>query len=277
MSFDEMALFDTPDLGPKRAGNGSNMASGIQICALNVNSPSASRAEALSEWLLATDSNVLVLTEMQPSAGGRLILSRLESEGFTTTCTPGWKSSKYFSCIATIGASVSPISPAAFDPRVSAVDVVVGGISASIIGVYGVTNGMTPESSSQREDFQRAVLEYLRVIKRTAVCVVGDLNVVEPGHRPHLPAFEEHDYAFYRGLRESGLRDAYRQASPLGEDHSWFSPRLGSQRLDHCLVNDRVGEVRECRYDHSTRSAGLSDHAAMLTSIGLASAEPPAT
>ena len=53
------------------------------------------RAQRIVNWLLATKSNTLVLTEMQPSEGGRHILACLQAEGFTTTCTPGWKDIRY--------------------------------------------------------------------------------------------------------------------------------------------------------------------------------------
>lgn len=93
--------------------------------------------------------------------------------------------------------------------------------------------------------------------------------MVEPNHRPHLPAYEDHDYAFYTGLLALGLRDAYRELNPSGGDHSWISPRFGSQRLDHSLISAAAGEIRTCAYDHTTRGDGLSDHSALLTTIGL--------
>jgi exonuclease III len=176
----------------------------LRLCALNVNSPNSNRAQRIVDWLLATKSNILVLTEMQPSEGGRHILACLQAERFTTTYTPGWTDSRY-----------------------------------------------------------------LAAISHPALCVVGDLNVVEPNHQPRLPAFEEHDYAFYTGLLTLGLRDAYRELNPTGGDHSWINPRFGSQRLDHTLVSVAAGEIRTCAYDHTTRADKLSDHAALLTTIGL--------
>jgi exodeoxyribonuclease-3 len=127
---------------------------------------------------------------------------------------------------------------------------------------------MSAESSLRRRDFQRRVLDYLTEINHPALCVMGDLNVVEPDHRPHLPAFEDHDYAFYRSLLGLGLRDAYRELNPSGGDHSWISTRFGSQRLDHALIGAKAGRVRTCAYDHATRSEDLTDHAALLTTIG---------
>ena len=101
------------------------------------------------------------------------------------------------------------------------------------------------------------------------MCVTGDLNVVEPDHTPHIPAFEDHDYAFYTGLLALGVRDAFRELNPNGSEHSWFNPRFGSQRLDHSMVSPGAGELRACSFDHSTRAGDLSDHAALITTIGL--------
>lgn len=248
----------------------------LRLCGLNVNSPSAGRAQRIVNWLLATKSNTLVLTEMQPSEGGRHILACLQAEGFTITCTPGWKDTRYLAAVATRGVEAAPVQPAGFDPRIAAVDLTVNDTTVRLVGVYGPTNGMSAESSHRRREFQRRLLDYLTEINHPALCVVGDLNVVEPDHRPRLPAFEDHDYAFYTDLLGLGLRDAYRELNPEGGDHSWINPRFGSQRLDHTLVSAEAGEIRSCAYDHTTRSDDLSDHAALLTTLGLRPA-PAAT
>ncbi|MGH4015771.1 MAG: endonuclease/exonuclease/phosphatase family protein [Pseudonocardiaceae bacterium] len=241
----------------------------LRVCALNVNSPNPRRAQRIVNWLLATKSNTLVLTEMQPSEGGRHILACLQAEGFTTTCTPGWKNTRYFTAVATQGIEATPVQPAGFDPRIAALDLTTDDTTVRLVGIYGPTNGMTAESSHRRREFQRRLLDYLAEINRAALCVAGDLNVVEPDHRLHLPAFEDHDYAFYTSLLALGLRDAYRELNPSGGDHSWINPRFGSQRLDHSLVSIGAGKIRACAYDHTTRSDDISDHAALLTTIGL--------
>jgi exodeoxyribonuclease-3 len=241
----------------------------LRVCALNVNSPNPSRAQRIVNWLLATKSNTLVLTEMQPSEGGRHMLAALDAEGFTTTCPPGWKDTRYFAAVAARGVKATPVQPAGFDPRITAVDLATDTTTLRLVGLYGPTNGMTAESSHRRREFQSRFLDYLAEINNSTLCVVGDLNVVEPNHRPHLPAFEDHDYAFYTDLLALGLRDAYRELNPTGGDHSWLNPRFGNQRLDHSLVSTDAGEIRACAYDHTTRSDELSDHAALLTTIGL--------
>lgn len=260
-------LFGATSTGDETADN--SPVDELRVCALNVNSPNPSRAQRIVNWLLATKSNTFVLTEMQPSEGGRHLLACLQAEGFTTTCPPGWNDTRYFAAVATRGVDVTPVRPAGFDPRITAVDLATDDTTVRLVGIYGPTNGMTTDSSHRRSEFQHRLLDYLAQINRPALYIAGDLNVVEPGHRPHLPAFEDHDYAFYTGLLTLGLRDAYRKLNPSGGDHSWTNPRFGSQRLDHSLVSAGAGEIRACAYDHTTRSGDLSDHSALLTTIGL--------
>jgi len=247
----------------------------LRVCALNVNSPSAARAQHTAEWLLASRSNVLVLTEMQPTDGGRHILACLQAEGFTTTCAPGWTTARYLTAIATRGVDTVAVHPSGFDPRIVAVDISANvGTTVRLVGLYGPTNGMTDDSSRQRSEFQTRFLDYLATIATDALCVTGDLNVVEPGHQPHLPAFRDHDYVFYTSLLTHGLRDAFRELNPSGGEHSWLNPRFGSQRLDHSLVSIAAGELRACVLDHSPRTHDISDHAALVTTIGLRAAAP---
>lgn len=287
MSDDAMQgmLFGTVDTDADDHAGTDPGTTEIRVCALNVNSPNLQRAQRLADWLLKTRSNTLVLTEMQPSDGGRLIMSVLEAEGFTITCGSGWQESRYLTIIASRGFTVASVQPPAFDPRIIAVDLTASttqttqddaaqnashgqaGRTVRVIGVYGPTNGMTEESSQRRRDFQQRIIGYLTSISHPNMIVAGDLNVVEPGHRPHLPAFADHDYAFYTGLVDLGLTDAYRALQPTATDHSWISDRFGSQRLDHTLISASTGQITTCNYDHQPRTQQMSDHAALITTI----------
>jgi exodeoxyribonuclease-3 len=223
-----------PSTSNRDAGTGGQ----LQLCALNSGSPGPARAQQLIDWLLTTGANTLVLTEMQPTGGGKLIMSGLAAEGFTTHAGLGWKDSRYFTLAATRGFTSTGVQPDAFDPRIIAVDLASGDATVRLVGVYGPANGMSADSSVRRRLFQARLLQYLKDIGNERVCLTGDLNVVEPGHVPHLASFEDHDYSFYTGLLGLGLADAYRALNPSG-GHSW--PRL-------------------------------TDHAALLTTVQLAAA-----
>jgi exodeoxyribonuclease-3 len=245
----------------------------LRLCSLNVNSPNPARAQRLVGWLLDSGCNVLVLTEMQATAGAEVVRASLDAQGYQVTCTAGWRQNRFHTLVATKGFEVAPVEPGGFDPRVVAVDLTSAAGTVCLVGVYGPTNGMTPDSSQRRRTFQQQLLTYLTEIRRPRLCLTGDLNVVEPDHRPPLPAFEEHDYAFYRGLLQLGLRDAYRTCHPDGAEHSWFSPRYGSQRLDHALIG-AAAALRTCTYDHSPRHQNLSDHAALQVVVDLPTPSP---
>ena len=260
-------LFGAISTGPGNAADAGHAQGELRICALNVHSAGPGRAQPLLEWTLATGCNVLILSEVKPGDGGRLMLTGLEAEGFHVTCTAGWQASRHMAMVATRAPDASPVDPAPFDPRVVAVDLVAGDQPVRVVGVYAPTNGMTTDSSLRRRAFQDQFVDYLAAMRHPALCVAGDLNVIEPGHRPPLPGFEEHDYAFYTRLTGLGLRDAYRSHNPDGSDHSWFSPQFGSQRLDHAMISPAVGTIRQCRYDQAPRSQKLTDHAALFLTV----------
>lgn len=234
----------------------------LHLCTLNINSPSPARAQRLVDWLADTKCNALVLTEVQAGPACDLIRTTLDAHGYRLHATPGWRDQRFHTIVAAKGFHLDAVQPSGFDPRITAVDLTSVGGTIRLVGVYAPTNGMTPDSSHRRHQFQQQFTAYLADILHPRLCVTGDLNVVEPDHQPHLPNFEDHDYDFYRRLIDLGLRDAYRSCHPDGTDHSWISPRYGSQRLDHALTTD-TSAVTSCAYDHAPRLQEITDHSAL--------------
>jgi exonuclease III len=105
--------------------------------------------------------------------------------------------------------------------------------------------------------------------------LIGDLNIVEPNHRPRYGHFLAWEYAFYDGLLRSGWSDAYRLRHPDAMDHSWVGPHDDGYRFDHGLVTgDLRARVARCDYIHETRELGLSDHSAMTLALDGIATEP---
>ncbi|MFT4043841.1 MAG: endonuclease/exonuclease/phosphatase family protein [Gordonia sp. (in: high G+C Gram-positive bacteria)] len=238
----------------------------IRVCALNVQSTGESRAQRLADWLLSTRSQIVVLSELQSNAGADLLLSCLDAEGYEVTYPPARRAAKYFVAVATKGFTSSTFeTPPELGPRVVAVRIQLPGETLAITGIYAPTNGMTHDSSLQRQRFQKESLSWLAQAATIGpLLVAGDLNVLEPGHSPHIEGFNEHDYNFYSGITALGLDDAFRVINPDKIEHSWISERYGSQRLDHAFITRRAFKVTGSWYDHQTRAEGLSDHAAMF-------------
>jgi len=75
--------------------------------------------------------------------------------------------------------------------------------------------------------------------------------------------------AVVRGLQARGYRDAFRTLHGYAErEPTWEWPRTGGGwRLDHLIVSAAV-EVTACHYAHDWRRAGLSDHSALIATLG---------
>jgi endonuclease/exonuclease/phosphatase family metal-dependent hydrolase len=122
------------------------------------------------------------------------------------------------------------------------------------------------------------------------VVLLGDLNTPRREHpdgtvmtfarerdgtlRVGGPDGERHDAAeagvTEQGLRSLGFCDAYRAVRGWeARDRSWTYPNGGGYRLDHLLVRgaDRIGAAA---YVHELRTAGLSDHSALVAEVAFA-------
>ena len=67
-------------------------------------------------------------------------------------------------------------------------------------------------------------------------------------------------------LTGTGLRDAFRTAHGYStSEFSWWVKRKGlevGRRFDHAFCSGHL-QVQSCRYIHTVRAEGLSDHSAL--------------
>jgi exonuclease III len=80
------------------------------------------------------------------------------------------------------------------------------------------------------------------------------------------------ELALICGLERYGYRDAFRLLHPDATDEiSWEWARWGGgYRLDHLIVSEELA-VEDCRYAHTWRDEGLSDHSALVAKLTLRS------
>jgi endonuclease/exonuclease/phosphatase family metal-dependent hydrolase len=78
------------------------------------------------------------------------------------------------------------------------------------------------------------------------------------------------ELALIKGLGPYGFRDAFRELHGYeSREPSWVWQRWGGgYRLDHLIVSREIA-VRDVRYLHDWRDAGLSDHSPLLAHLGL--------
>jgi len=127
----------------------------------------------------------------------------------------------------------------------------------------------------RKQRFISAVTHALAARGSRRAVLVGDLNILEPAHRPRRHEFLDWEYAFYDGLRAAGWEDAYRLVHPERMEYSWFGPDDDGYRFDHVFVTQELAENMEaCGYLHETRELGLTDHSAMSILLSGLTAEP---
>lgn len=240
----------------------------LRLAALNVQGGPPGRVVQLMQWIISTQADVVVLSEIR-SQNVETIAGELRAMQYDVR-EPGAGGSDR-SVLLAARAALKVSYPSTMD-RVGVITVHRDDHDLTVIGVYAPTNGMTAESSAGRAAWQSEFLRYVGDLTLASPTIItGDLNVLEPGHVPANPHFEDHDYRFYDGLVRLGYQDGYRHLQPTESEHSWSSPRFGSQRLDHTFVSAaHNAALRSCGYDGAPLHSGLSDHRAMVTELDLA-------
>lgn len=247
----------------------------LRAMTLNVQHAAPPRARLLAAWLDGQDgADVAVLTEVGTGPGRDALLEALTARGFHTLA-PSVPDPRDYTTVLAARAPLSavPVDLDCLPHRLVAAHVPVGRSSATIVGLYVPSRGPRERRNQDKRAFQDVVAAVLpdlvkSVDPATPLVVAGDLNVVEPGHRPHHAVFGGWEYDFYDAFAAAGLRDAFRHLHPDAVEHSWFGRAGAGYRFDHLFVSaEHAAALADCRYAHAPREQGLSDHAALLATI----------
>jgi exodeoxyribonuclease III len=246
---------------------------GFTVLTWNVQHSAPARARRQAEWLAAREeADVVVLTEVGGGPGGTALVQALGGLGYRVV-VPRVPAGDYRVVVAARVGTLRPAGPsvAVLSHRFVVTRLELQGARATVAGVYVPSRGPAGHRNRSKRVFQEAVAAYLPRLGSVApgdVVIAGDLNVVEPGHRPHHPVFGEWEYEFYRGFaRHGGLVDAFRALHPDAVEHSWVGRSGLGYRFDHIFAACRRLVLRACRYLQDGRTEGLSDHAAMAAAF----------
>jgi exodeoxyribonuclease-3 len=246
----------------------------ISFLTFNIGNPSERRAERQLDWLATRPEQVLVLTETKASAGCRLLASAFTAAGWHVNYPipdPG----EYGVMILTrlqaepgnFGGNLSYLPTRAGSIALPAPDGVV-----EVIGAYVPSRDSGPEKTERKRNWLAACQAAIAA-RRPAhpLILLGDLNILEPGHQPHYPFFAEFEYDFYRALAtRHGLTDAFRHLHPDATEHSWVDRDGHGYRYDHVFCSAPLANaISECGYLHDPRTTGLSDHSAMTATLAV--------
>jgi len=248
----------------------------LGVLTWNVQHASAARSLRQAAWLAERpDTDVVVLTEVAGGASGDSLAQSLAANGYRVHLTDS-EGKDYRVLLATrIGdLRVTPLDAAHLPHRAAgAVVSAPAGWQFGLVGLYVPSRGPSTRRNLDKRAFQDATAALLPRLSAVfgadvPVIVAGDLNVVEPGHRPHHAVFGRWEYEFYRSFAGAGFTDLYRLHHPERTEHSWFGRSGAGYRFDHlfCTTGHHL-TVSGCRYVHDARGDGLSDHSALSADL----------
>jgi hypothetical protein len=90
------------------------------------------------------------------------------------------------------------------------------------------------------------------------VLLLGDLNILEPDHRPGYPFFAPFEYEFYSALGGvHGLTDAFRRLHPRDAEYSWVGRGGDGYRYHHAFCSGSLASQVTACYRVGRQCAGL--------------------
>jgi exodeoxyribonuclease III len=248
---------------------------GLSLLTFNIGNPSPDRARRQLAWLATRDEHVIVLTETKQSAGCGLLADAFTSAGYAVCfARPG--PGEYGTMIA----ARVPAVPDGFGSRLGylpsrAAAVVVPAPQGPlrVIGLYVPSRDASQEKTDRKRRWLAACDAALTATAGTPTVLLGDLNILEPGHKPRYPFFAPFEYDFYQALTDAhGLTDAFRHLHPDDAEYSWVGRTGDGYRYDHAFCSRQLGDrITSCEYLHQPRADRLSDHSALTLRLDLAS------
>jgi exodeoxyribonuclease III len=248
---------------------------GLSILTFNIGNPSPERAQRQLAWLASRDEQLLVLTETKASTGCRLLAERFAAAGYQVAYPdpgPGEYGALIISKVAAtpdgFGDKVGYL-PA----RAASVALPAPGGPVHVIGLYVPSRDASVEKTERKRKWLAACDAALASFATgVPAIVVGDLNVLEPSHKPRYPFFAPFEYDFYQALTNThGLTDAFRYLHPDDAEYSWVGRNGDGYRYDHAFCSRSLRDlITDCLYLHEPRHDKLSDHSALTMRLSLA-------
>jgi exodeoxyribonuclease-3 len=244
--------------------------SGLSLLTLNIGSPSEERAHRQLAWLATRHEDVLVLTETRTSDGCKHLADAFRTAGYAVLYPRPAPAEYGVMVISKVPIQADPIGESLtyLPGRVAGVTIATRVGEVRILGIYVPTRDATAEKTERKRRFLSELNTALTTglpTTNTQTVLLGDLNVIEPGHDPEYMTFRWFEYDFYRGLTDRhGLVDAFRHLHPERVEHSWIGRTGDGYRYDHAHCTKELAEdLVECEYVHEPRTTRLTDHSGL--------------
>jgi exodeoxyribonuclease-3 len=248
---------------------------GLSLLTLNIGNPSADRARRQLSWLAARDEHVFVLTETKASTGCQMLADAFTAAGWSVIYPRPDRTEYGTMIISRIPATPDPLGQRIgyLPSRAAAVTLPLPAGPLRAIGLYVPSRDASVEKTERKRKWLAACHAALTGSTTAPPAVLlGDLNILEPGHQPRYPFFAPFEYDFYRALiTEHSMTDAFRHLHPDDAEYSWVGRTGDGYRYDHAFCSQNLrDQITACDYLHQPRQDKLSDHSALSVRLSLA-------
>lgn len=237
------------------------------VLTFNLNNPGPKRAERQLAYLAARPEPVLVLTETADSAGCALLEARFTAAGYAVTFPrPRTRGERGVMIVSRL--ETRPLSTGVdyLPHRAVGVSVDTDEGPLDVIGLYVPSRDATQAKTTRKRDFLQECRHHLLGGEGAARIIIGDLNVLEPGHVPRYKFFSPFEYEFYNWFEAAQYVDAFRMLHPKAAEYSWVGRTGDGYRYDHAHVSYQLSHsLGGCSYVHEPRTMPdrLTDHSAL--------------
>ncbi|MFG1645523.1 endonuclease/exonuclease/phosphatase family protein [Amycolatopsis sp. NPDC049252] len=254
----------------------------LTVLTLNVGNPALERARRQRDWLAHRGEDVFVLTETGSGPGTHLIAESYRDAGWSVTYPDHPDKERGVMLLSRFKSTVDPIGAAmSFLPaRLAGITLDTADGPLRILGAYVPSRDATEAKTTRKRAWIEAFHQaYETTADDAPVLLLGDLNVLEPGHvPPHPGQFAPFETAFYTELTQRhGLADAFRALQPTAVEHSWARRAELGYRYDHAHASTALIEhLTSCSYVHDTRigDPALTDHSGLAVELALTATAP---
>lgn len=245
----------------------------LDVLTFNLNNPGRDRAERQLAYLADRPEHVLVLTETADSAGCSLLEERFTAAGWSVVFPrPVQRGERGVMIVSRLETRPLPTGVEYLPHRAVGVTVDCEEGPVDVIGLYVPSRDATEAKTERKRNFLQECRHKLLDGEGAHRVVMGDLNVLEPGHVPRYRFFSPFEYEFYNWFESALYVDAFRALHPDVLDYSWVGRTGDGYRYDHAHVSGQLADrLRGCSYVHEPRTmeGRLTDHSALSLRLAL--------
>lgn len=232
----------------------------MRLMCWNIRHGGGKRVEKIYAAIRDHKPGIIVLTEFRDNPPGRFLRDSLSSEGwcYQATSAPPPR---------TNGVLIAARFP--FQLQRESSDVPADShrwVTVRFDG-FGLTGTYFPSLHAKVPHWDYM----LRVASRyseTRHMVIGDVNTGKNYIDEARAVF--HYGAYIDQMAALGWPEAWRYLHPRGRQYSWYSHKNNGFRIDHAYVSPGLlPMIRQARYSHRDRRAGISDHSALLIELAV--------